>query len=528
MKTNIYNKVKGLVKAVLPFYLFTLLPMATACTGDLNTEPLTDQTLTPEKALANEGAFDQQVAKIYSAFAISGSDGSGSSDIVSSDAGEGTFTRCFWNLQELSTDEARIAWSDEGLNGLQFQQWTSTNRYFRLNFARMTLITALCNEFLIQSADKGVDELRAEVRALRAFSYYIMLDLYRTAPWTDETTGIGSYFPEQADAAKLFSFVESELKDVLNALPAKSATNYGKMNKYVAEMILANLYINAEVYGQGNHYNDAVVVLGDIINAGGYALTANYQDNFCYDNNESSEIIFPIIYDMDHAQTYGGTQYLIAASCGSGLSSKDILGLSNAEWAGMRAGQDLVERFEKGDKRALFWTTNESGDRSPEITSWSNYNEGYPCIKWTNKKKDGEMLDNQTFASTDYVFYRLADAYLLYVEAVKRGGNGDAGKAVSLYNEIQQRAFGDNSHNISSLDDLSLADLLDERSRELYFEGHRRTDLVRFGCFVDNLNWKWKGGSPGGIVKVDSKYNYFPIPQNDIDANPNLKQTKGY
>ena len=512
MKTNIYNKVKGLVKAVLPFYLFTLLPMATACTGDLNTEPLTDQTLTPEKALANEGAFDQQVAKIYSAFAISGSDGSGSSDIVSSDAGEGTFTRCFWNLQELSTDEARIAWSDEGLNGLQFQQWTSTNRYFRLNFARMTLITALCNEFLIQSADKGVDELRAEVRALRAFSYYIMLDLYRTAPWTDETTGIGSYFPEQADAA----------------LPAKSATNYGKMNKYVAEMILANLYINAEVYGQGNHYNDAVAVLGDIINAGGYALTANYQDNFCYDNNESSEIIFPIIYDMDHAQTYGGTQYLIAASCGSGLSSKDILGLSNAEWAGMRAGQDLVERFEKGDKRALFWTTNESGDRSPEITSWSNYNEGYPCIKWTNKKKDGEMLDNQTFASTDYVFYRLADAYLLYVEAVKRGGNGDAGKAVSLYNEIQQRAFGDNSHNISSLDDLSLADLLDERSRELYFEGHRRTDLVRFGCFVDNLNWKWKGGSPGGIVKVDSKYNYFPIPQNDIDANPNLKQTKGY
>jgi hypothetical protein len=70
--------------------------------------------------------------------------------------------------------------------------------------------------------------------------------------------------------------------------------------------------------------------------------------------------------------------------------------------------------------------------------------------------------------------------------------------------------------------------LLDERSRELYFEGHRRTDLVRFGTFVDNMNWKWKGGSPKGIVKIDSKYNYFPIPQNDIDANPNLKQTKGY
>ena len=188
----------------------------TACVNDLDTEPLTDQTLTPEKALANEGAFEQQISKIYSAFAISGSDGTGSSDIVSNDAGEGTFTRCFWNLQELSTDEARIAWSDEGLNGLQFQQWTATNRYFRLNFARMTMINALCNEFLIQSAGKASDELRAEARALRAFSYYILLDLYRTAPWTDENTGIGSYFPEQADAAKLFAFVENELKEVMN------------------------------------------------------------------------------------------------------------------------------------------------------------------------------------------------------------------------------------------------------------------------------------------------------------------------
>ena len=501
----------------------------TACVGDLDTEPLTDQTLTPDKALADAGAFEQQVAKIYSTFAISGSDGAGSSDVVSNDAGEGTFTRCFWNLQELSTDEARIAWSDEGLNGLQFQQWTSTGKFFKLNFARMTLINALCNEFLIQSEGKGVDELRAEVRALRAFSYYILLDLYRTAPWTDETTGIGSYFPEQADGAKLFSFVESELKDVLNALPAKSAQNYGKINKYVAEMILANLYMNAEVYGQGNHYSDALTMLSDIINNGGYSLTANYQDNFCYDNNESPEIIFPLIYDMNHGQTYGGTQYLIAASCGSGLSSNDVLGLTNAEWAGLRAGEDLVKRFENGDKRCFFWTTNESGDRDPHISSWSNYNDGYPCIKWTNKKKDGSALSNQTFASTDYVFYRLADAYLLYVEAIKRGGNGgDVGKAVSLYNEIQQRAFGDNSHNISSLDDISMDQLLDERSRELYFEGHRRTDLIRFGSFVDNLNWSWKGGAEGGIVKLDSKYNVYPIPQTDLEANPNLKQTKGY
>ena len=504
----------------------------TACTGDLDTEPLTDQTQTPDKALAKEGAYEQQVAKIYSAFAISGSDGAGQTDIQNPDAGEASFTRCYWNMQELCTDEARIAWSDEGLNDMQFLQWTATNRYFRLHFGRMTFINALCNEFLIQTADKeGLNELRAEVRALRALSYYILLDFYRTAPWTDETTGIGSYFPEQADGKQLYDFVESELKTVLNDLPAKNANNYAKVNKYVAEMILANLYMNAEVYGQGAKYTEAIPLLADIINNGGYSLAPNYQDNFCYDNNESPEIIFPFVFDMDHAQCYGGTQYLIAASCGPGCPSKDNCGLTGAEWAGLRAGQDLVESFESDDLRAsYFWKKkSDTEDREVSINNWEDYSQGYPCLKWTNKKKDGTILDNQTFASTDYVFYRLADAYLLYVEAIKRGGTGgDASLAVRVYNDIQQRAFGNNSHNIGSLNDISLEELLTERSRELYFEGHRRTDLIRFNSFVDNKSWKWKGGSANGIQKVDAKYILFPIPQNDIDANPNLKQTKGF
>lgn len=500
-----------------------------SCVGDLDTEPLTDQTLTPDKALAAEGAYDQQVAKIYASFAISGSEGPNQTDVVNNDAGEATFTRCYWNMQELTTDEARCAWSDEGLNGLQFQQWTATGKFFQLNFGRMTLINALCNEFLIQSEGKEqLRELRAEVRALRAFSYSVLLDLYRTAPWTDENTGIGAYFPEQADGEKLYSFVESELKEVMNDLPAKSAANYGKVNKYVAEMILANLYMNAEVYGMGAKYTEALAMLSDIINNGGYSLAPNYLDNFCYDNNESPEIILPFIFDMEHAQTYGGTDYLIAASCGSGLKS-DELGLSNAAWAGLRAGEELVKRFSDGDKRARFWKTNESGARTAEIKIISDYNQGYPCTKWTNLKKDGTALEGQTFASTDYVFYRLADAYLLYVEAIKRGGSGgDAQKAVQLYNQIQQRAFGNSDHNINSLDDISMQELLDERSRELYFEGHRRTDLIRFNCYVDNYTWSWKGGAANGIQKVDSKYVLFPIPQNDIDANPNLKQTKGY
>ena len=182
----------------------------TSCTGDLDTEPLTDQTLTPDKALSQEGALEMNVARIYAAFSISGTDGAGSGDITNDDKGETTFTRITWNMQELPTDEARIAWSDDGLNTLQFQQWTPSNRWLKLSFARLSYITAICNEFLIQTAGKvdegNVLELRAEVRALRALVYYQFLDLYRTAPFTDENTGIGAYFPKQASGFWYFCF----------------------------------------------------------------------------------------------------------------------------------------------------------------------------------------------------------------------------------------------------------------------------------------------------------------------------------
>ena len=498
----------------------------TSCTGDLDTEPLTDETLTPDKALSQEGALEMNVARIYAAFSISGTDGAGSGDITNDDKGETTFTRITWNLQELSTDEARIAWSDDGLNTLQFQQWTPSNRWLKLNFARLSYITAICNEFLIQTASKvdegNVLELRAEVRALRALVYYQFLDLYRTAPFTDENTGIGAYFPKQASGEYLFNFIEKELTAVIDNLPEKSTSNYGKVNRYVADMMLANLYMNAEVYIGVDRAADAIPYLSDIIDKGGYSLEQNYRKNFSRDNDESQEMIFPLIFDNNHAQSYGGTQYLIAASCGSGLDSKSELGLVNAAWAGLRATKELVERFEEGDNRAYFWTKNEKGDRQVSITHWDDYTEGYPAIKYTNKYADGRDPEaDETMSSVDYPFYRLADAYLLYVEAVKRTGMGDAAKAVSLYNQIRQRA---GVSTISSLNDLTYTELLDERSRELYFEGHRRTDLIRFNCFTDNLNWEWKNGSQGGMMKIADKYVLFPIPEVDVDANPNLNQ----
>lgn len=506
------------------------------CISDLDTEPLTPTTTLPEVAWSDKNSYDEYIAKIYSAFALPGSDGPSSGDIVGADQGEACFVRSYWNLQELPTDESKVAWSDEGLNGLNFIQWTSTNRFVMLNYDRMNLINAYVNEFLNQTTTdkldaRGLSEAmkdsvstdRAEARALRALSYYILIDLYGNVPYTDETTGIGAYMPEQKGRDFLFPYIESELKSVINDLPEKSERNYGKVNRFVADMILANLYMNAEVYGQGNRYDDALTYLNDIIDNGGYSLDSKYQNIFGADNNESPEIIFPIIFDGVYAQSYGGTLYLTAGAYGDDMEPGTNFGLPQY-WSGLRAPEDLSILFHDGDQRALFWTDN----RTQDIGNWTDFKQGYSVVKFTNLKKDGTPGSDQTFTDTDFPFYRLADAYLLYVEAVKRNASGNEAKAVALWNNIQKRAYGDESHNINSLAEISLNDIINERARELYWEGHRRTDLIRFNMFTDNKNWSWKGGSHTGNMRVDDKFLLYPLPSTDVSSNSNLIQNPGY
>lgn len=508
----------------------------TSCVDDLDTKPLTEQTILADKAWSDPNSYEYYTAKIYSAYAISGNAGAASGDIVSDDQGVATFTRAYWNLQELPTDECVIAWSDGSLNSLQFNQWGADCVYVQVNYNRMNIINAFCNEFLNQTTDdklnsRGLtaDQIaavhvnRAEVRALRALSYYILLDFYANVPFTDETSGIGAYMPEQKGRDFLFPWIEKELKECMPELPAKSSENYGKINRYVAQMILANLYMNAEVYGQGNRYDDAITSLTDIIDNGGYSLENNYQWNFNADNNLSSEIIFPICYDGNYAQTYGGTTYLMAAAWGSDMNPGSSYGLSQS-WSGTRAPGDLSRLFTDDDSRALFYKDK----RTQDAESWMDFTQGYSVVKYTNLTRDGKPGSNSVFADTDWPFYRLADACLLYVEAVKRGGNGDVAKAISLYNKIEERAYKNKNHNIASLDDLSMESLLDERARELYWEGHRRTDLIRFNSFTDNKNWSWKNGVFAGTKRIDSKYNLYPLPSTDLTANSNLKQNPGY
>ena len=227
-----------------------------------------------------------------------------------------------------------------------------------------------------------------------------------------------------------------------------------------------------------------------------------------------------MVYDGLRASTYGGTTFLIAASYKSDMNPNDNFGFSQA-WSGIRAKETLSDAFQEGDERALFWKE----DRTRTTETWADFNQGWSIIKFTNKNKDGSNGSNNVFADTDFPLYRLADAYLMYAEAILRGGSGgDKAKAVQYINQIRSRAkvvqIGESSLNLDFI--------LQERMRELYWEGHRRPDLIRFGKFTKDYNWPWKNGIYNGSSNIDDKYKIYPLPSTEISANPNLTQNKGY
>jgi len=162
--------------------------------------------------------------------------------------------------------------------------------------------------------------------------------------------------------------------------------------------------------------------------------------------------------------------------------------------------------------------------QTKEIENLSDFTNGYAVVKFKNITKDGEAGSNLAFADTDFPMFRLGDVYLMYAEAYLRGGGGDEGTAVGFVNALRQR--GGVSNILPS--GLTLDFILSERARELYWEGHRRTDLIRFGRFTgEEYVWAWKGNAPDG-AGTNEKYNLFPIPFADITANPNLEQNPGY
>lgn len=512
----------------------TLLVLtATACT-DLVVEPKSDPT--DANVFDDPSAYRAFIARVYSGLAVSGQQGAaGNPDIQGIDEGFSQYLRLYWEHQELPTDEAVIGWGDVGLPELNTQLWAVSNNFVAAMYYRVYFQVIMANEFLRQTTDAKLDsrgnvnsalradiqEYRAEARFLRALSYWHGIDMFGDIPLLTEDDPIGT-LPQQSTRAAIYDFLVSELNAIKADLPPAGAANYGRASAPAADMLLAKLYLNAAVYSGTPRYAEALTAAAAVISSGVYSLDPNFRRIFSADNNASPEIIFPVIQDGVHTQTWGGMTFIIHASCGGSMVD-DSTGIDGCWW-GLRTRPEAYNRFAAGDLRASSFYT---AGQSVPINSIGNFTDGIASQKFSNRTSAGVPGQHPTHVDTDFPMFRLADAYLMYAEANLRGGGGNATTALNYVNALRIRAYGDSSGVITA-PQLTLDFILDERSRELLWEGHRRNDLVRYGRFTGgSYLWAWKGGAQAG-TSTPAHLDLYPIPANELIANPNLHQTPGY
>lgn len=506
-----------------------------SCMDSLDTMPIDNNILVADQVYLDYDNYEKVLAKVYAGLAVSGQDGG--SDISGIDGGFGQFLRGLFNLQELPTDEAICNWDDKTIKDFQSMSWSSSDEFVTAMYNRVFYQAALCNEYLRQTtpeklAERGmtahaaeIEVMRAETRFVRAYAYWVGIDLFGNIPFVDETSPIGTTAataPKQKTRKEVAQWIESELKAIETTLPVSgNAAYYGRATQGSAWALLARLYLNFEVYTAMPRWSECITYCNKVIGAG-FSLAPSYPNMFLADNDKTSksEFIFTVVIDGLRTQSFGATTFLVNASTG-GKMNVDYMGAG--AWGGLRTTTGLVDKFPKSvDGRALFFTDGQTLD----IPTNSVFKEGYAIQKFRNVTSTGVLGQDRTFCDIDMPILRLADVYLMYAEAVKRGGTGGSeGAALGYLNLIRQRAYGSTAGNIGSYD---LNYIIDERARELYWENIRRTDLIRFDMLTtDKYVWQWKGGAVNGKA-VNSIYNLYPLAASDVGANPNLKQNPGY
>lgn len=526
------------IKSMIPAAgVLAMLCCSTACVNDLDVTPI-DPSVT--QTFDEFGVF----VKCYGTLGLSGQIGAaGDGDVDGLDEGTCAFIRQLFNVNELPTDEAMCCWNDDGIPDYNFNSWTSNHGMVRGMYSKLLINVTICNQYLDLASSEGDNAMHyAEVRFLRALNYYYLMDIFGNPPFA---TSVSTSNPHQMDTdfatgrAKLCDWIESELLDLVGQMAEPGTNDYYRVDKAAAWMLLSRIYLNHEVYTGTARWADAAEYSKKIIDCGKYKLASKYRylfmgDNGKYDgtaNDAYNEIILPIAADGIQTRGYGNTTFLIQSTHTSGMDNWNLTG----GWGGNRSRKALIEKFygstlpdtcaeadmiaAAGDDRAMF----HSKGRTYDISSKSApFTEGVSVTKFSNVRTDGAAGHDGEFADTDFALMRLGEAYLNYAEALLRNG-GSAADATAAVNVLRKRA------NAPEVSNVSLDGILDERSRELYFETLRRTDLIRFGYFGGNNSymWDWKGGTQNGS-SFDAKYNVYAIPSADMGANPNLVQNPGF
>lgn len=416
-----------------------------------------------------------------------------------------------------------VDWGDNGVwRTLHTHNWDPTHAFVRDAWNQLNQRAFKCNQILFSNPNA---QQAAEAKFLRAFFMWQVMDLYGQVPFREADEGI-DVDPRVMTRSEAFDFIVKDLEEALPNLPntGPSATN-SKATQAAANAMLARLYLNKAVYKAGSPEGpytfdaaDMNKVIGycDAVTAAGYALESDYFKNFS--TSAASEIIFTTAEGSPQNRWFMTLHY-----------SQNPSG-----WNGFTTLADFYAKFEDGDQRKGNYPT-------PDGSNFSGIGRGF--LIGQQYKDDGSILnDSRTQkplsfsadvplagAATEkgirvikyhpanagqYILLRYADVYLMKAEAVLRGGTDPGGKtALQLVNDLRA------TRSASALGSINEATMLDERGRELYWEGIRRTDQIRFGAF--NSTW-------GEKTNTEAFRVLFPIPQQALDSNPNLRQNAGY
>lgn len=551
------------------YFSFLALPIAlglVSCVDDLNVKP-TDPDLITEITSADE--YVGLLARAYGGLVQEGG-------ISVDDGGAGVYTRQLFNQQELTTDECVINknWNDNGLDELVYAQPSPNNHWVYEMYSRINYQIALCNAFLREKPQEDwfssseVEEMKAEARVLRDLSYYHMIDLFGRGPWTDENSEIGETPPTYSREELYNAVIEDLIANVPLLRPAAQQP-YGRVSREAGYALLAKMYLNAEVYIGTAAWEQCAEACQEILKTQTNGLAPVYKFLFCATNNElvacqenggQGEILWTVPQDEITMQTYGGTTYLSGGSYATDASdytdlkyidengeeqtlpNTAVYGLMASVWNGPHMRPETVNNFEQSDSRALFYEGGFIVDLE-NIDKWGEAGTcGVECIKFVYTPQDdyyneyegegnkyssdwqykGPGLGNHAapdiFNSTDFPIFRLADIYLMLAECEMNGVSCDG---LKYYQAVRARA------GVSQPTYLPDArGLLDERNRELYWEGHRRSDMIRLGFYAgqNSYSWQWKAGVYEGGV-LPAYHNLMPIP---TQFTPTLGQNPGY
>lgn len=549
--------------------------MLTACIGDLDTIPLKESDVTSESAYGkNEMAYLQGLTKLYAQFASNDT-----KNLIVDDAGSSELIRAFWSTQEISTDACKVGWgNDSWAQDLNNDTWSPSHNHMIYSVYIRTLQgVTYVNEYLRQTASdklemrgvgkelaEKIQQYRAEARFLRAYFYWMSFDSFGNVPFAVESTPIGGgNNPPQTDRAKIFDFVVEELEELAkdgSAMPEAQA-NYPRADKGSVLGLLARLYLNAEVYTGTPMYDKAKTTCERIYALDKYSICPDYAALFRGDNGENpqvkDEVMFAVAYDSEYTKSYGGTTFLTLGSVAAdneGFWSLQGVKGDGTPWAGIRTTWEYVSKyfgvtnprydFDPGRActtqelltRDLGYTVADNRgrmfyikDREQEISNEEElyiFLNGWTCYKYNNHPHDkdavafAEESNLNTNADIDFPLIRLGEIHLIYAEACMKAG-GDAGTQLA---ELASRTGVAAQTQAGVTQDWLVA----ERARELMWEGHRRTDLIRYGLFTSGeFLWPFKGGEVKGKA-LDEHMNVFAIPKTEREGNPDLKQNPGY